>query len=484
MNTLTLNDLLLKVSEYNNDEKDLIKKAYAFAEEIHRGQKRQSGEDYIQHPLNVAYILADMHADTDTICAGLLHDTIEDAREDPNVVKQHIIDTFNGDIGFLADGVTKIRRMNFLTKQDQNMANKQKLLVSMAKDIRVIIIKLADRLHNMRTLQYKSEFKQKENAAETLSMFVPFAYYIGAYIMKNELEDLSFRYLKPEEYKRMEELRQKIDNDSNRCLIEMLSKINEILNDNNIPHEIKVRTKNIYGIYKRLQQGYRLADIHDLLSLKIMVNDILNCYQTLGLVHLIYHPIPRRFKDYICNPKTNLYSSLHTTVFGADERLVQTQIRTFEMDKIASYGLTAYWDIHKGNAREVMQEELKNKFQFYESLDEILHMSKDTKIFINQVKSELLNDKIYVYTPSGEKLELPKNATPIDVAYRIHSEIGNTMVSATVNENKVDIGQTLKTDDIVRIITDRNAEGPKEEWLNYVTTAKAKRKIKEAIRKA
>ena len=482
MDNLTLNDLLLKVSEYNDDGTELIKKAYDFAEEIHRGQKRQSGEAYIMHPLNVAYILADMHADIDTICAGLLHDTIEDAKEEPKVVKQHIIDTFNGDIGFLADGVTKIRRMNFLTKQDQNMANKQKLLVSMAKDIRVIIIKLADRLHNMRTLQYKSEFKQQENAAETLSMFVPFAYFIGAYKMKNELEDLSFRYLKPEEYKKMEELRQKIEEDSNHCLIEMLSTINEILNDKNIPHEIKTRAKNVYGIYKRLQQGYKLKDIHDLLSLKIIVDDIPNCYQTLGLVHSVYHPINRRFKDYICNPKTNLYSSLHTTVFGADERLVQTQIRTFEMDKIATYGLTTYWDINKGNARQVMQEELKNKFQFYESLDEILHMSKDAKVFIDQVKSELLNDKIYVYTPSGEKLEFPKGATPIDVAYRIHSEIGNTMVSATVNDNSVDIWQPLKTDDIVKIITNPNAEGPKQEWLEHVTTAKAKRKIKESIK--
>lgn len=472
---MTLNVLIGKLKDYNSEEIEIIKKAYEYASNLHSGQFRQSGEPYIIHPLNVACILADMHADSDTICAGLLHDTLEDT----NTTKEDIAHDFNQNIANLVDGVTKLAKMNFSSKQDQNYANTRKIITSITDDVRIIIIKLADRLHNMQTLQFKSEFKQKENSLETMDIFVPLAYYIGAYRIKSQLEDLSLQYLYPDKYKRIEEIKSKIELESKNCLQEMLQTINLILNDKNIPHEIKLRTKNIYGIYKRMEQGHKLADIHDLLSLKIMVDDIANCYQTLGLIHSKYHPVNDKFKDYICNPKTNMYRSLHTTVFGADERLVQTQIRTFDMDKIASFGLTAYWDISKGNARYIMQEDLKNKYQFFKSLIEINRVFSDNQDFVRQVKSELFSDRIYVYTTKGDIIELPKGSTIIDFAYSIGPDIGNTMVSAIVNDRVVEPDYVLKSKDRVRIITDILSYGPREDWLDRAVTTQAKRLIRE-----
>ena len=475
MNNITLQDLLEKLKEYNPDEIEIVKKAYNYADNLHSGQMRQSGEPYIIHPLNVAYILAEMHADSDTICAGLLHDTLEDT----NITKEDIAHEFNQNVANLVDGVTKISKMNFSTKKDQNMANTRKIITGITEDVRIIIIKLADRLHNMRTLGFKSEFKQKENALETMEIFVPLAYYIGAYRIKSELEDLSLQYLKSDMYKSIQERKLKLEELSKPCLEEMLYKIQKLLNDKNIPNEIKVRTKNIYGIYKILEEGYKLSDIHDLLALKIMVDEIDNCYKTLGIIHQEYRPINNKFKDYICNPKTNMYRSLHTTVFGSDDRLVQTQIRTFDMDKIASFGLTTYWDIKKGKARDVMQNDLKEKFQFFKSLTEINSMFGDNQQFVNQVKSELFSDKVYVYTTKGEIIELPKGSTPIDFAYKIHIDIGNTMVGVFVNDEYVPVDYILKNKDRVRIVTDELSYGPREEWYNMAKTSYAKKKIKE-----
>lgn len=372
--------------------------------------------------------------------------------------------------------------MNFSSKQEKNLANTRKIITSIREDVRIIIIKLADRLHNMRTLQFKTKFKQQENSVETMEIFVPLAYYIGAYRIKSELEDISLQYLYPDDYKRAEEIKQKVENESKSCLNEMLLTINDILTNEEIPHEIKVRTKNIYGICKRLKAGDKLSDIHDLLSLKVMVDTIDNCYSTLKLIHFEYHPINNRFKDYLCNPKTNMYRSLHTTVFGADDRLVQTQIRTFDMDKIASFGLTAYWDINKGNAREVMQEDLKNKYQFFKSLVDIDNVFSDNKKFVDQVKDELFANKVYVYTPKGEIIELPEGSTAIDFAYKIHSAIGNAMVGVEINGEPANIGSPLHLNDRVRIITSSTATGPNEEWIENAKTTRAKRKIKERLR--
>lgn len=474
MNNITISDLLYKVKEYNPDAVPMVKKAYEYADLHHQGQFRQSGEAYITHPLNVAYILAELHADQNTLCAGLLHDTLEDTK----ATKEDIVHDFNQEIADLVDGVTKISNMDY-SKAELNNANTRKIIMSVMDDVRIIIIKLADRLHNMRTLEFKSEFKQKENSIETLNIFVPFAYYIGTYRIKSELEDISLRYLNPEKYKEIEDIKIKTEMDSEHALKQMLQDIKSLLEFENIPNEIKIRTKNIYGIYKRLEEGHKLTDIHDLLSLKIMVDRIKNCYIALGMIHSQYHPINNKFKDYIYNPKTNMYRSLHTTVFGPDERLVQTQIRTFDMDKVASFGLTAYWEIRKGQARGEMQQELSEKFQFYKSLTQIDTMFSDNEEFVNQVKEELFNDKIYIYTPRGEIKELPKGSTVIDFAYSIHTAIGNSMVGAIVNDEEVPMNYQLKNKDRVKILTNELLGGPKEEWLNYVKTTKARRKIKE-----
>ena len=479
MESITLEKLLDEVRKYNPTEVEIIKKAYEYAKTLHEGQYRQSGEPYIIHPLNVAYILAEMHADRDTVCAGLLHDTIEDTK----ITKEDIAHDFNQEIANLVDGVTKLAKMNFSTKEEQNSANTRKIITGITNDVRIIIIKLADRLHNMRTIEYKSEFKRKENSLETMEIFVPLAYSIGAYRIKSELEDLSFKQLRTDKYKEIEEIKEKLEEKDNNILEEMLYKIKYLLNDKSIPNEIKVRTKNIYGIYKRLSEGNKLSDIHDLLALKVMVDDIANCYLTLGLVHTLYHPINSKFKDYICNPKTNMYSSLHTTVFGPEERLVQTQIRTFDMDKIASFGLTAYWDIEKGNARNVMQEDLKENFQFFTALTELNSMNRDNETFISQVKNELFSDKVYVYTTKGDVIELPKGSTPIDFAYRIHTDIGNTMVGALVNDKPVSNDYVLKSNDRVKIITDPLSFGSRDGWEDIAYTAYAKKKIREFRKK-
>lgn len=479
MNNIELHDLLDKLKEYNFSEIEIVKKAYEYAANLHSGQTRQSGEPYVSHPLNVAYILAEMHADRDAICAGLLHDTLEDT----NTTKEDISHDFNQNVANLVDGVTKLSKMNFSSKQDQNYANTRKIITGITEDVRIIIIKLADRLHNMRTLQFKSEFKQKENSIETMEIFVPLAYYIGAYRIKSELEDLSLKYLKPDMYRQIEERKVRLEQTSSYCLTEMLSKIEQLLKDSSIPNEIKVRTKNIYGIYKRLSEGHKLSDIHDLLALKIMVDNVENCYRTLGMIHSEYHPINDKFKDYICNPKTNMYRSLHTTVFGPDDKLVQTQIRTFDMDKVASFGLTAYWDEQKGKARDVMQEDLKQKFQFFKSLTEINSMFGDNQQFVKQVKSELFADRVYVYTTKGDIIELPKGSTPIDFAYKIHTDIGNTMVGVFVNDEYVQIDYILQNKDRVRIVTDDLSYGPREDWIDKAHTSLAKKKIREFNRK-
>ena len=462
------------IKEYNNEEVEIITKAYKLAEELHKGQKRQSGEPYIIHPLSVAGILAEMKADRDTICAALLHDTLEDT----DITKEDIAEQFNKTVANLVDGVTKISNLD-LSKEQQNMANTRKIIIGITEDVRIIIIKLADRLHNMRTLQYKSEFKQKENSLETMDIFVPLAYYIGAYRIKSELEDLSLRYLKPDLYRRIEEQKNKIEEESNSCLDEMLYKIKEILDDKNIPNEIKKRTKNIYGIYKRMNECHKLSDIPDLLALKIMVDNIDDCYRTLGFIHREYHPLNSKFKDYICNPKTNMYRSLHTTVFGENDRLVQAQIRTFEMDKVASFGLTYYWDLNKGDARNIMQEDLKQKYQFYKSLTEINTMFSDNKDFVRQVKDEIFASKIYVYTSKGQIIELPVGSTPIDFAYKLNTSVGNTMEAVKVNDEYVPFDYVLQNNDRVKIITNELSFGPREDWIDKAHTSYAKQKIKE-----
>lgn len=445
MNNLTIDMLLDKVKQYNQSEVEYVKSAYDLAFQLHKGQFRQSGEPYIIHPLNVAYTLACMYADRDTICAGLLHDVLEDS----DFTKKGIETIFNKDVANLVDGVTKISRMNFSTKQAQNLANTRKIITSLENDVRIVIIKLADRLHNMRTLEYKRPEKQQENALETMELFAPLAYYIGAYQIKSELEDISFRYLCPEKYQKISDLRVINTSQNNEEITKMMVKIKRTMMKNGIIGDVNIRVKNVYGIYKQLKEGHDINNIHDLFSIKIKAKNISDCYQVLGLIHQLYKPVNNKFKDYICNPKTNMYQSLHTTLFCPNGNLVQTQIRTYEMDDIDTYGLCAYWRTYRGNARAIMQEKLTKECQFYESLVDLDSSFTDNEEFINQVRNNLLSKQIYVYDACGNIIELPLGSTINDIYFKIDVSCGNLPV---VNGEKVSPSYILKPKDRVKFL--------------------------------
>lgn len=453
------NILFLKkelTSNYGPESITMINKAYDLAEYLHKDQKRESGEPYIIHPLNVAYILSLLHVDSDTICAALLHDTIEDTK----MTKEELERLFNYDVANLVDGVSKISKMNFSTKEEQRLANTRKIILGLTNDVRIIIIKLADRLHNMRTLQYKRREKQIENSIETLEIFVPLAYYLGLYEIKKELENLSLFYLYPDDYKRVKEDRENIKCLYQNKLFEMRDNISSELDKKNMEKDINIRIKDIYSIYKEREkkmytnQKFRVTDIHDLFSIKINVSNIDDCYRTLGIVHSKYLPINSKFKDYICRPKTNKYQAIHTTVYGFDNHLVQTQIKTFTMDRIASTGITEYWNEFGQNAKMLMQQELK-KYQFYDSLIEMDKCFGDNLEFVKHIKDELFYDKVYTYnTSNGMVVELPVGSTPIDFAYKVG--VGDNMVGAFVNDSYVNPDYILKKGDRVNIIISKN----------------------------
>jgi len=476
VSNLSIETLIEKVESYNPEEVDNVKKAYEYANILHKGQVRQSGEPYIIHPLNVAYILAELHADGATLCAGLLHDAIEDT----NVKKEDIAELFSLEVAELVEGVTKFPKINFTSKDSEICANTRKIITSVAQDIRIIIIKLADRLHNMRTLQFKSLIKQQEIATETLDIFVPLANYIGIHRIKTELEDLSLKYIYPDIYRQTELERQQLELDTKDILTDMLYKIGGILNAKNIPNEIKVRIKHVYGMYRKKEQG--LSSVHDLIALKVLVNDVDNCYRALQAIHSLYHPVPGEMQDYISNPKPNKYSAFHTTLFVPEDNLIQTRIMTFEMEKIDSYGIAAHWQTNPIVAKVEMQEDLRKQYQFFESLIQIDSTYDDNAQFVQQVKAELFSKNVRVRTPRGDRVELPVGATVIDFAYKIHTEVGNTMIAAFVNDEPVALNYVLKNQDRVKIITDSLLGVPKEEWLEVVKTSKAKEMILKATR--
>ena len=471
---ITFDELFDKVSTYIKSDKDkkLITKAYLFAYEKHFGQKRHTGEDYITHPLNVAYILADINADYQTICAALLHDTIEDCE----VSKEDLANEFSLEIATLVDGVTKINKLNFNGDNEAILANHRKIIVGLTEDVRVIIIKLADRLHNMRTLWILKEKSQKENARETLDILVPIAHRLGMNKIKSELEDLSLRYSKPDVYfSIVEKLNQsKVERNANVEL--MKESLINLLNSHGIKHKIKGRAKSIYSIYKKLDTGRRFSDIYDLLALRIFVDTEQDCYQTLGIIHSKYRPIPKRFKDYIAMPKENGYQSLHTTVFGENGQLYEIQIRTYEMDNIAEHGIASHWS-YKEKGKTIMQSAMEEKLQFFRSIMELSKEEESDEVFVNNVKEDVLKTIIYVFTPKGDVIELPMGSTPIDFAYRVHSKVGDSMVGAIVNGNIVSLDYKLQDNDIVKINTNK-ASTPSREWINMAYTAQAKNKIK------
>ncbi|MCI6265319.1 MAG: bifunctional (p)ppGpp synthetase/guanosine-3',5'-bis(diphosphate) 3'-pyrophosphohydrolase [Erysipelotrichaceae bacterium] len=474
---ITIEDLISKFKEYNNNEEeiDLINKAYEYANRKHFGVKRITGDDYITHPLNVAMILTDINADSACLTAALLHDTIEDT----DSTKEEITKLFGSEVALLVDGVTKINRLHFSNAGEQMAANQRKILVGLSEDVRVIIIKLADRLHNMRTLYVMPEEKQKKKARETLEILTPVADRLGINKIKSELEDLSLRYLKPDVYfdivEKLNAKKTEMDDDVNK----MLEEVSSLLNEHHIKHEIFGRSKSIYSIYKKLDKGKRFNDIYDILALRALVDTEQECYLALGLIHSKYKPVPNRFKDYIAMPKTNLYQSLHTTVFGVDGKLFEIQIRTHEMHKVAEYGIASHWSYKAHGSVKTVKDSMEEKLQIFRSIMELNEDSDTPEEFINNIKQDVLpNDSIYVYTPKGDVIELPVDSTPVDFAYKVHSEVGNTLVGAIVNENIVPLDFHLKTGDIIKVNTSKASRGPNKDWLNFVVTSHARNKIK------
>ncbi len=478
MNTITIEMLLEKIKSYNPSELDKVKKAYILARELHKDQVRESKEPYIIHPLNVAYILADMHADGDTLCAGLLHDVVEDTNE----TIEQIEEEFDKTIANLVLGVTKINNLHFNNNLEATTANLRRIITSINDDVRIIIIKLADRLHNMRTLEFKKPEKQVRNAKETLEIYVPIAYYLGAYRLKCELEDLCMKYLYQEQYLDIKNTVTKIEKDYDKCYKKLDKEVNKLLTKNKIKYESRLRVINPYTLLKKLNKKYDITDIHDLVNYKIMVNSIKDCYIVLGLIHSKFTPINYKFKDYIATPKTNMYQSLHTTIFGPDEKLIQIQIRTKKQDDMNTYGLTSYWRVYRGFGPQKMQEDLMKKFQFFKSLGFLNNIIENNEEYLNKIKTEVFTNNIYVYTSIGEIVELPVNSTPIDFAYKIHTEIGNKIDKVIINGKIVPIDTILKSKDRIRIITSKSNTVNKK-WLDFAKTTYAKNKIKESLSK-
>lgn len=472
-----LNNLLSIVATYNLKACAIIKKAYYYASKKHENQFRESGEAYITHPLAVATILATLHADAPTICAGLLHDTLEDTKTS----EDELLNNFGAEITNLVKGVTNITNMSFYDKTTFNNANLRKVLVGMSKDIRIIIIKLADRIHNMRTLEYKRDLKKQQlKSQETIKIYAPIAEHLGLYSAKLELEDLSFMYLYPDDYREIRNLRIRWQDSTIKD--EIIKNISKILDDNYIFSTIKFRMKNLYGIYKNLINGTSIDNIHDLFIFSILLDNVDNCYLSLKYIHELYKPNPIFFKDYIAQPKQNHYESLHTTVFGPDDKLMQMQIRTPDMEKMAKYGITYYWHQDIDDASTIMQEAFNKQYPLMQSILVANKNAKNNADFVQIVERDVLGEKIPVYNNNGEMIEIACGSTPIDYAYLNFSGIANHLAAVIVNGIAVNFDYTIKPYDKIRIITDINAPGPTKDWLNIARTTTAKQKIKEYLK--
>ncbi len=482
--SITIDDVIKKTKEYIHDEKsiELIQKAYLTAKDKHDGQYRKSGEPYVQHPLEVANILASLHTSPSTICAGLLHDVLEDT----DMTKEEMTTKFNEDITNIVDGVTKIGKLKYMTKEKALAHNHEKLLLAMAKDIRVIIVKLADRLHNMRTIEFHEELKRKRIAQETLDLYAPLAHRLGMYRLKAELEDTSFKVLNEKEYVYITEAVGQKKAERNDDIEIMMKNIENLLKNHDISHySIKGRIKNIYSIYKKIvTKNKTVDDIFDLLALRIIVDSVEDCYRVLGLVHSTWTPLPMRFKDYIAVPKPNLYQSLHTTVVGCNGKIFEIQIRTYDMDVVAELGVAAHW-AYKENAGynpEKEQIEITNKLKWYKDLTTYVE-NADSEDPLDSIIEDIFSANIYVFTPSGDVLDFPAGSMPLDFAYRIHSDIGNKTIGAIVNGKIAPLSYKLKTGDVIEIKTNKSCLGPTNAWLKLVKTNHARSKIKAFINK-
>lgn len=476
-----------KINRYIHREDDinLIKKAFDLAQKMHEGQMRKSGEPYIIHPLNVALILTELNVGPATIIAGLLHDVVEDT----SITLTEIAEMFGNDVKDIVDGVTKVNKMKFSSLAKRQAENHQKMIIAMAKDIRVIVVKLADRLHNMRTLSYQSVESQERISRETLEIYAPLAHKLGMFKIKAELEDTALKYINESMYLTISDLINKKINNTDSFIDKMISEIKEYLEENGITnYQIKGRIKNQYSIYKKMiSQDKAFEDIYDILAIRIIVERVDICYHVLGIIHAHFTPIPRRFKDYIAVPKPNMYQSLHTTVIGATGETFEIQIRTQEMDYVAEYGIAAHWG-YKENveySKEREQFEIAQKLKWYADLLKITDEDKtgEAEELVETIKGDILDANVYVYTPKGEVVALPKGATPLDFAYKIHTDIGNKTIGAVVNGKIVPLTYELQTGDIISMRINKNSFGPSEDWLKIVKTNHAKHKIRNFLNK-
>ena len=474
---IRITDIIDKVSEYSPDaDTSLIERAYVYSARVHEGQVRLSGEPYLMHPLEVAGILADMNLDVVSIAAGLLHDVLEDTPAEPEEIKQ----LFGAEVHHIVSGVTKLSKLRFSSSQARQAESIRKMLLAMADDLRVILIKLADRLHNLRTLQFhRQERKRKKIAQETMDIYAPISARLGIYWIKKELEDSSFRYLLPDEYDKIKTLVSKDQEERERYVETVKNTILTKMDEVQLSCEIMGRVKNYSSIYyKMINQKLAFEDIYDIIAFRIIVDTIPQCYEVLGLIHSLWKPIDIKFKDYISRPKPNMYQSLHTTVFGPVNERMEVQIRTWEMDRVAKSGIAAHWSYKEG---QKFDDRAGRTYAWIQNLLENQENIKDPGEFLENVRIDLFPDEVYVFTPGGDIKTLPKGATPIDFAYMIHTEVGHQCVGAKVNGRMVPLPYELQTGDVIEIVTAKNHQ-PSKDWLKFVKTVKARSRIRQWIK--